>query len=255
MEIQYFKQYSPSLEREMEYKVYGHAGLPVLFIPCQDGRFFDFENFRMTEYWAPFIEAGQVMVFSIDTMDLESYSATWEAYWRIRRHEQWIAYITEEMVPLMQQMAMERNAWEEKPKVMAFGCSLGATHAANLYFRRPDLFGSLLALSGIYSTEYGFGGYMDALVYANSPVDNLPNLPENHPYMELFQKGNAVICCGRGAWEQPDTTYRLKQILEDKGIPVWVDIWGYDVNHDWCWWYKQVEYFLPKLLENIYKNA
>lgn len=47
METQYFKDYSPALGREMECKVYGHAGRPVLFIPCQDGRFFDFENFKM----------------------------------------------------------------------------------------------------------------------------------------------------------------------------------------------------------------
>ncbi len=39
MEIQYFKDFSPALGRDMECKVYGHAGRPVLFIPCQDGRF------------------------------------------------------------------------------------------------------------------------------------------------------------------------------------------------------------------------
>ena len=44
METQYFKEYSPALGRDMELKVYGHAGRPVLFIPCQNGRFFDFEG-------------------------------------------------------------------------------------------------------------------------------------------------------------------------------------------------------------------
>ena len=53
METQYFKFYSPALNRDMECKVYGHAGRPVLFIPCQDGRFFDFENFHMTDTWSP----------------------------------------------------------------------------------------------------------------------------------------------------------------------------------------------------------
>ncbi len=47
MHTDYRKWYSPSLGREMECKVYGHGGRPVLFIPCQDGRFFDFENYRM----------------------------------------------------------------------------------------------------------------------------------------------------------------------------------------------------------------
>ena len=45
MEIRYFKHYSGNLGRDMEFKVYGHGGKPVLFIPCQGGRFFDFENF------------------------------------------------------------------------------------------------------------------------------------------------------------------------------------------------------------------
>ena len=42
METTYYKEFSKALGREMEWKVYGHSGQPVLFIPCQDGRFFDF---------------------------------------------------------------------------------------------------------------------------------------------------------------------------------------------------------------------
>ena len=249
MEIQYFKQYSPALGRDMECKVYGHAGRPVLFIPCQDGRFFDFENFSMTNVWAPWIDAGEVMVFAIDTIDQETGSnKNGDARWRICRHEQWIRYITDEMVPFMRGMVNERNGWTGYPGVMVFGCSLGATHAVNLYFRRPDLFDGLLALSGIYSAEYGFDSYMDDLVYANSPVHYLANMPKEHPYIELYNKKKAIICVGQGPWELPESTRQLQQILQDKGIDAWVDFWGYDCSHDWCWWYKQVEYFVPYLL-------
>ena len=31
MEMQYFKDYSPALGRDMECKIYGHAGRPMLF--------------------------------------------------------------------------------------------------------------------------------------------------------------------------------------------------------------------------------
>ena len=249
METQYFKQYSPALGRDMECKVYGHAGRPVLFIPCQDGRFFDFENFSMTNVWAPWIDAGEVMVFAIDTIDQETWSnKNGDARWRICRHEQWIRYITDEMVPFMRGMVNERNGWTGYPGVMVFGCSLGATHAANLYFRRPDLFDGLLALSGIYSAEYGFDSYMDDLVYANSPVHYLANMPKDHPYIELYNKKKAIICVGQGPWELPESTRQLQQILQDKEIDAWVDFWGYDCSHDWCWWYKQVEYFVPYLL-------
>ena len=250
MQTQYFKQYSPALGRDMECKVYGHAGRPVLFIPCQDGRFFDFENFHMTDTWAPWIESGQVMVFSIDTMDAETWSnKEGDPYWRARRHEQWIQYITDEMVPFMRDMANSCNGWTGFPGVMAFGCSLGATHAANLYFRRPDLFDGLLALSGIYTASYGFDGYMDDVVYLNSPVDYLANMPVDHPFIQQYNQHKGVICVGQGAWELPETTHRIQEICQEKGIQLWVDFWGWDVNHDWPWWHKQVAYFLPYLLE------
>ena len=216
METQYFKDYSPALGREMECKVYGHAGRPMLFIPCQDGRFFDFEDFHMAGTLAPWIESGQIMVISIDTIDQETWSDTnGDPYWRVRRYEQWIRYIVEEVVPKIQYIAKERNGWDGLPGVIA---------------------------------KYGFGDYMDEVVYQNSPVDYMANFPTDHPYMDLYRSRKAVICCGQGAWEQPDTTRQLKQIFEQKGIPVWVDLWGYDVKHDWDWWYQQAVYYMPYIL-------
>ncbi len=250
MERQYFKQYSPSLNKDCECKVYGHAGRPVLFIPCQDGRFFDFDNYQMSDVWAPWIDAGKVMVFAIDTIDAETWSNNGGSpRWRIERYEQWIRYITDEMVPFMRQMVNERNGWDGYPGIMTFGCSLGATHAANLYFRRPDLFDQLLALSGIYTAEYGFDHYMDDLVYQNSPVHYLANMPMDHPYIQLYNQKKAVICCGQGPWEIPDSTRQLDGILRKKGISAWVDYWGLDCSHDWYWWSRQCEYFLPYLLD------
>ena len=250
MEVQYIKKYSPALNRDMECKIYGHGGRPVLFIPCQDGRFFDFENFGMTQAWARFIDAGEAMVFSIDTIDQETWSnGSADPYWRIRRYEQWLNYITDEMVPFMREIVNERNGWTGYPGIMVFGCSLGATHAANLYFRRPDLFDRLLALSGLYSTDYGFGSYMDEVVYRNSVIHYLGGMPKDHPYIPLYNLKKAVICVGQGPWELPESTRTLDGILRDKGIGAWVDYWGYDCSHDWEWWLKQVDYFVPYLLD------
>ena len=41
MRVEYHKEYSGNLGREMEFKVYGHGGKPVLAVPCQNGRFYD----------------------------------------------------------------------------------------------------------------------------------------------------------------------------------------------------------------------
>ena len=37
MHTQYYKEYSHNLNRDMEFQVYGHAGLPFVVFPCQDG--------------------------------------------------------------------------------------------------------------------------------------------------------------------------------------------------------------------------
>lgn len=249
MEMQYYKWFSQALGRDMEFKIYGHAGRPVLFIPCQNGRFYDFEDYRMTEVWSPWIESGRVMVCAVDTMDRETWSnEQGNPRWRIARHEQWMRHITDEIVPFLRQVVNEHNGWSGYPGVITFGCSLGATHAANLFFRRPDLFDGLLALSGIYSAEYGFGSYMDEQVYNNSPVDYLKDMPNDHPYIQLYNLKRAVLCVGQGPWELPESTRAMQQIFDTKGIQAWVDYWGYDCSHDWYWWHRQTEYFVPYLL-------
>ena len=243
METQYIKTYSHALGREMECKIYGHGGIPVLFVPCQDGRFFDFESFNMTDTWSRWIEGGKVTVMGIDTMDKETWSdPVSPADQRIRRHEEWVRYVTEEAMPMLLERCGAQKAW-------VFGCSLGATHAVNLFFRFPERFTGLLALSGIYTAEYGFGSYMDEVVYRNSPVHYLSNMSPDHPYIARYNRNQGIICVGQGAWEQVDTTCILDELFREKGIDVWVDYWGHDVSHDWPWWYKQVAYFMPKLLE------
>ena len=250
METQYYKAYSPALGRDMEAKLYGRAGRPVLFIPCQNGRFYDFENFRMTDVWQPWIDAGRAMVLSVDTMDEETWSnANGDPGWRSWRHEQWMSYLFDEAVPFLRGLANERNGWTGEPGVIAFGCSLGATHAANLFFRRPDEFCGLLALSGIYTASYGFGDYMDERVYLNSPVDYLAGMPADHPYVERYNANRGIIVVCQGPWVIPDTTFRLRDICREKQIGVWFDIWGRDVAHDWDWWYKQVAYHVPHLID------
>ena len=250
METEYYVYYSQILGCNQEIKRYGHAGRPVLFIPCQNGRFYDFENYHMTDTWAPWIEAGQCMVFAIDTMDQETWSdKQGDPAWRIRRYEEWLRFITEELAPFIRDITNEKNGWDGQPGIIPFGCSLGATHAANLFFRWPDIFDGCLALSGIYTADYGFDGYWDDVVYRNSVADYMANLPEGHPYIDKYNSKKAVICVGRGAWEVPYTTERLYNICKAKGITgVWVDFWGTDCAHDWDWWYKQCAYYVPMLL-------
>ena len=75
-------------------------------------------------------------------------------------------------------------------------------------------------------------------------------MPADHPYMELYRNSNIIICVGQGAWEDEllASTRELDAVLREKNIPAWIDYWGYDVNHDWPWWRKQMPYFLGNVL-------
>ena len=249
MEIRYFKHYSGCLNRDMEFKVYGHAGKPVMFIPCQSGRFYDFENFHMVDAWAKWIEEGKCTVYSIDCIDDEAWAAQGaDNRWRLENHEKWYNYVVNECVPYIKHLSGERNGYDQG--IMTFGCSMGAMHAANLFFRRPDLFDCVFAISGLYDSTMFFGDYMDDLVYNNSPVLYLNNMPNDHYYIDMYNNRRIQIVVGQGAWEGPllDSTRWLDYVLHNKGIHAQIDYWGLDVAHDWPWWFKMVDYYVPQLL-------
>ncbi len=251
MKVDYYEFYSENLNRDMPIKVYGHQGKPILFIPCQDGHCYDFENFGMADTFHDWIEGGRCIVYAIDTIDIETWSANQDnPYDRIRKHEAWISYITREVVPFIRSDCNAKNGWDGYPGIMTFGASMGATHALNLYLRFPDLFDRCLALSGIYNASFFLGDYMDEVVYQNSITDYLSNMSKDHPFIARYNNNKAVVCVGMGAWEEPWSTQYIDERFHELGINIWVDYWGYDVNHDWPWWHKQVPYFLPYLLED-----
>lgn len=246
MEGTYYKQYSGYLNREMEFKVYGHSGKAFVVFPAQDGRFFDYENFKMIEAASWYIENGLVQFFCVDSIDKETWSNVGgDESQRIERYENYIKYICDEFYPYMCEIhALTSN--DQKVECYTTGCSMGATHALNIFLRRPDLFKGVLALSGVYHASYFFPNYQDSRIYDNSITDYLPNMPCDHPYVPMYQNSKIVLCAGKGRWENEaiDDTGFIKRCFENLNVPAWVDFWGEDVDHDWPWWRKQVAYFL-----------
>ena len=243
MRIDYHKEWSHSLGRDMEYKVYGESGHPLLAFPSQDGRFYDYENFGMVDVLSPWIESGKIRLICCDSIDTEPWSNHYgNPRQRIELHERWYHYIMDELLPRLRHFDNET--------FMVTGCSMGAFHAGNFFFRRPDIFDSLIALSGLYHSAYGFGSYHDDLTYANSPQDFIPNIPEDNPWLSLYRQRNIILCVGQGRWEEEllEITRCIDEILNNKRIPAWVDYWGYDVDHDWPWWRKQLAYFMQKIV-------
>lgn len=243
MEIKIYKSYSENLCRDMEYKVYGDSGQPVLVFPSQDGRYFDYENFGMIDVLSKYIDEGRIRVICVDSIDGETWSDTLEIpRRRIEKHERWFKYIVDELLPAVRRYDGEL--------FIVTGCSMGGYHAANFFFRCPDFFSVLLSLSGLYHASFFFGEYSDELVYQNSPLDFIPNMPVEHPWMEKYRHKRIILCVGQGDWEEEllYSTRRLDDLLCAKHVPAWVDYWGWDVSHDWLWWRRQLQYFMDKIL-------
>ena len=251
MKREYYKQHSDVLNEDMSMLVYGEGGYPVIAFQAQDAKSNNFEDFGMIDVLAPFIDEGRIQVFSVDNLDEESWSDEGgDKAARAWRQEEYFRFVTDELVPRV-------RAWNNSDlRPIAVGCSMGATHAAIAALRRPDLFQGCIALSGVYRTSFFFGDWMDENLYNNDVCAFLSNMPEDHPYVDLYNQRQLVMCVGQGAWEEGVDDLRfIDSQLNRLGVKHWCDFWGYDVNHDWPWWRKQMPYFMNEVLSEIEANT
>ena len=246
MKVEYYKEYSDRLGRYMEYKVYGHAGKPCIAFPCQNGKFYDYEDRGLINSISWYIEQGKIQVFCVDSIDTESWSAEWKnPRHRMEAQEAYYNYIVDEVVPRVYEINSYSNSG-----ILTFGCSMGAYHAVNFILRRPDIFDSVLALSGIYHSGFFIKDYADDLTFLNSPIDSVANMSYDHKYVELYKKCRFIICVGQGSWEEEclNDTRALDFHIKKLGIPAWFDYWGYDKPHDWPSWLEQAPHFLYHII-------
>ncbi len=244
MHIEEHGWHSSNLSIEMKLKVYGHWGAPFIVFPCSRGRYFDYEGMGMIAAISAFIEEGRIKLFCVDSVDADSwYNFNVPPAQRNARHEQFDRYIVDEVVPFIRNHCRQPGV-----RPMTNGCSMGAYHAVNTFFKHPDLFDGTIACSGLYRldrNEFGLGPDDMAAVYFNSPLNYLPELRDSW-YLDQCRQRTIVVSAGQGAWDEEalQDTRALDSICRDKAIPAWIDIWGIDVNHDWPWWFKQMNHFL-----------
>ena len=109
----------------------------------------EYERFQVIDVLAPFIDAGKVKVFSINSINREAGSiATLHPGAMAWRQVEYNKYICDEVVPYIWTSCRSRLG------AITAGASLGAYHAANQLFRRPDLFAGTIAMSGDYDIRH-----------------------------------------------------------------------------------------------------
>ncbi len=236
MNREFHKWYSPRLGREMELLVFGHAGLPIMVFPTSGGRFFEFEDRGLVASLASKIDAGQLQLYCVDSIDMESwYNRSVPPRWRIARHVQYEDYLMSEVVPLM-------RLKNQNPLRVAMGCSFGGFHAANIAFRHPDQFTGLLSMSGAFDMTRFLNGHHDTDVYFNTPTQYLPNLSDPW-YFDRYRRNNYVLATG---WDDQclGQNQHLDRILSQKGIPHKLFVWDTWNSHDWPTWERMLHTYL-----------
>jgi esterase/lipase superfamily enzyme len=244
MRREHVRLHAPETGAEGELIAYGDYGRPVLVFPSEQGRAWDYEDRGMIGAVAGLIDHGRVKMYCADSFD----SWTWNDDWipleeRARRHLVYERWIVEQVVPWIHG---DCGGFQE---IVTTGSSFGAYHAVNFAFRRADLFPAAIALSGVYDVSVVGWGERGETVYFNNPMDYVSGLHGDHLHW-LQNQLSIVLVCGQGAWEEStgalDSTKRFAGVLADRAIRHELDVWGWDVPHDWPSWRAQIAHHLPR---------
>lgn len=236
MNREYLRGYSRQLARDMEVLVFGHAGIPLLVFPTSMGRFFDYEDRGMIRALAPKIERGELQLFCVDSVDSESwYNKGVHPRERVMRHLRYERYLLHELLPYLR----SRN---QSVQLVLTGCSFGGFHALNFSFKHPDVATQCVSMGGAFDVHQFLDGYYDDDCYFNCPPDYMANLSDDW-FLSRCRQMRIVLATGE--WDMClEQNVKMSHILNTKGIPHWLDVWGDHAEHDWPWWQRMaVKYF------------
>jgi esterase/lipase superfamily enzyme len=221
----------------MELLWFGHAGRPMIWFPTSQGRFYQDEDFGLIGAVGDHIEAGNLQVLCVDSIDGESFYATWKhPADRIRRHDEYDRYLATEVVPFI------RERTDPTARVGTLGASFGAYHAVNFGFRHPDLVDKVVGFSGKYDIHSFLDGYWDDTAYFHCPTAYVPNLSVE----DATQLSELDIAIVTGETDNIlEGSQEMIRILDHRWIRHRGHIWGAPYGHDWTWWREQIRWYVP----------
>ncbi len=231
------------IDRGMTVISYGHWGRPVLVFPSEGGRAWDFENNGMVAAVASLLDQGRVKLYCVDSFDAHSWSnRDVPIEERARRHGDYERWILDSYAPFVHD--------DTGPgEILTAGVSLGAFHAVNFALKRADVFPLAICQSGVYDVSVVAGGERGEATYFNNPMDYVGHLHGDHLEW-LRSRLSMLLVVGQGQWEDTtgalQSTRSLAGLLQSKGLRCELDVWGYDVPHDWPSWRAQLAHHLPR---------
>ena len=238
-----FGWHSPRLGLDMPIVRYGTWGRPLLLLPTAAADYLEYERFFVIKMLEPLIFEGRLQVFSVNSINRFAWmDESVHPRESARRTALYMGYLEQEVVPHVRRVLQSPDV-----RLAISGASFGAFFSANAFFRRPDLFGTLIAMSGFYELSDAYlHGFRDENVYFNNPLWYLRNA--DHDTLTQLRHSQIHILSGRGSYEAPWASERLSSLLSEKSVPHHLDLWGHDVNHDWPWWRKMLPHVLQDRL-------
>ncbi len=236
--------YSPRIQRQATVARWGHFGQPVLLFPTAGGDAEEIERFGIIRVLGPLIEAGRIKIYSCDSVGgqawFERNKPPEYRMWMQNEFQQWVRH---EVVP-----AIRMDCRSDDVPIWAAGASIGAFHAAAVVCRFPDVFHRALSMSGTYDLMrfIEVDTPTDAFRVA-SPLHFVPHLGGHH--LDVLRRRHIHIATGAGRFENVGESWRLAQVLGQKGIPNYMDDWGPEWHHDWITWREMVPRFLGQWTE------
>lgn len=236
---------SPQLGRDVHLWRYGHFGPVLLVFPSAAGFAHEWQQQGMIEVLRPWIDAGRLKVWCPESNVAEAWTRKEEPpSVRLEKHAAYERFVLDTLVPRIREDNHQPDA-----RLLTAGCSLGATYAANMALKFPEIFQWALCMSGRYDVSHFVEGHRDLAVYFNCPLAYVAHL-EGAALDRVTRQTSLTLVCGRGKWEEGciEETLALGQLFRHKGIPHVLDIWGHDVSHDWVWWKRQLAHHISGVL-------
>lgn len=232
METKIEKWRSPSLGKDMELKIYGDSGTPIIGIPTRGASCKQWEKFGMTEAISYQLENGFNQLFTVSAIDNEALlNENTSPAQRLIRQQQYESYLVEEVVPFVK----EQNHIDF---IIIAGIDFGGYHAITTALKNPIVFGKAIGISGIYDIRPYLDDYYSDDVYYNNPMDFVPNLNKKS-LLEKIQDIDFRLVSYEADKRKNDSV-RMDNVMRMKFIEHNFDIWS-DGQDEWSLWPKMLK--------------
>ncbi len=236
--------HSQRLERSVNVARWGEVGTPLLIFPTAAGDAEEIERFHLVSALSEFLTDKRIKIYSVDSVpgqvwmkEDNSFRAGSVAQNRFDE------FLVEEVLP-----AIRTDCGGEQEEIILAGASIGAFNALASITRHPELFKAAICMSGTYDLAKFLKGTPTQDTYQASPLYFLPDLAEDSAQLAKLRERYVLLTHGTGKWEEPAQSWRVADLLGERGIPNRVEEWDDKWDHDWPAWRNMLPKYLGEFL-------